>query len=101
MYRCVKADFGFSGCYSDVTKLMDRKCSGRQQCSVRVDDPTFGNIQPCNKEFKNYLEASYECLSGMIKFQNNPSPVLQDARNFLHELDWRSIESDCRSEKKL
>ena len=61
---CVNADFGFLGCYSDVTKLMDRKCSGRKSCQVLVVDPTFGNIQPCNMEFKNYLEASYDCLQG-------------------------------------
>lgn len=62
--RCVKSDFGFLGCSHDVMTLMDRKCSGRQRCQVRVVDPTFENIHPCNEEFKNYLETSYKCVKG-------------------------------------
>ena len=62
--RCVKSDFGFLGCSRDVMALMDRKCSGRQRCQVKVVDPTFENIQACNAEFKNYLDTSYECVKG-------------------------------------
>ncbi len=62
--RCVKSDFGFLGCYSDVTKNMDHQCSGRTDCQVKVVDPTFDSIQPCNEEFKNYLETSYQCIKG-------------------------------------
>ena len=65
--RCVKTDFGFLGCYTDVLNLLDKHCSGRRTCRVDVVDPTFGNKKPCNQEFKNYLEASYECVKGRLK----------------------------------
>ena len=62
--RCVRTDFGFLGCYSNVVHYLDRDCSGRRHCSVEVVDPNFGNRKPCNEEFKNYLEASYKCVKG-------------------------------------
>lgn len=62
--RCASTDFGYIGCSSDVLHLMDRSCSGRQSCSVRVADPMFEEVGVCNKEFKSYLEASYSCIPG-------------------------------------
>jgi len=62
--RCVKTNFGFMGCFTNVIDLLDRKCSGRQTCSVEVIEPTFDAIRPCNMELKSYLEADYICLKG-------------------------------------
>ena len=60
--RCVKTNFGFIGCYTNVIDLLDRKCSGRQTCAFDVVEPTFDNIRPCNIELKSYLEADYKCI---------------------------------------
>ena len=63
--KCVKSDFGFLGCYTDVLPLVDKLCSGRRTCKQQVVDPTFvGQDKPCNNEFKNYLEAQYTCVKG-------------------------------------
>ncbi|ELU17324.1 hypothetical protein CAPTEDRAFT_219553 [Capitella teleta] len=61
--QCSKTDFGYIGCSSDVLHLMDRRCSGRRTCSVRVADSMFDEISVCNAEFKSYLEASFSCVT--------------------------------------
>jgi len=60
--RCVKTNFGFMGCFTDVLDLLDRRCSGRRSCSVEVVEPTFEGVRPCNKELKCYLEVDYRCI---------------------------------------
>jgi len=60
--RCVKTNFGFMGCFTDVLDLLDRRCSGRRSCSVEVVEPTFDGVRPCNKELKCYLEVDYRCI---------------------------------------
>ena len=60
--RCVKTNFGFMGCFTDVIDLLDRQCSGRRSCSVEVVEPTFDGVRPCNKELKCYLEVDYRCI---------------------------------------
>jgi len=60
--RCVKTNFGFMGCFTDVLDLLDRQCSGRRSCSVEVVEPTFDGVRPCNKELKCYLEVDYRCI---------------------------------------
>jgi len=62
--RCVKTNFGFIGCFTSVIELLDRRCSGRQSCTVDVVEPTFDSIRPCNVELKSYLEAEYRCIRG-------------------------------------
>ena len=62
--KCVKTDFGFVGCFDDVTDVLDRKCSGRHTCDVTIADPNFDNKRPCNDEFKNHLEVWYQCVPG-------------------------------------
>lgn len=68
---CVVADLGYVGCYKDVLDLVDRRCSGRRTCEIRVPDEMLTNTKPCLQELKMYLEASYSCLKG--KFQPNLS----------------------------
>ena len=60
--RCVKTNFGFMGCFTDVLDLLDRRCSGQRSCSVEVVEPTFDGVRPCNKELKCYLEVDYRCI---------------------------------------
>lgn len=65
---CVRTNFGFVGCSSDVLGLFDRRCSGRQRCTVRVLDPELQEHQPCNEEFKSYLQANFSCIQGTDTF---------------------------------
>ena len=62
--RCVEADLGYLGCQQSVLDLADRKCSGRQDCEIRIPDGDLDQTRPCYKELKVYLEADYTCLRG-------------------------------------
>jgi len=65
---CVVADLGFVGCSRNVLSVLDARCSGRRQCTVRVPDQDLAAIrpQPCLTELKSYLEASYRCQKGQL-----------------------------------
>ena len=67
-FRCVTIDLGYLGCHSDVLNIVDRHCSGRQTCMIRVPDPDMENTRPCLKELKTYLEANYVCLPSTYMF---------------------------------
>ncbi|ELU03682.1 hypothetical protein CAPTEDRAFT_225483 [Capitella teleta] len=67
--RCVKVDFGYIGCSSDVLAILDRKCSGKPECEIRIPDPDLDATQPCIGDLTRYLEASYLCIS---VHQSNP-----------------------------
>ena len=67
--RCVRTDFGFLGCLSDVLAPLDKRCSGRQRCEVRIPDSALDNSQPCLGDLTRYLEADYSCISGRVKYQ--------------------------------
>ena len=44
---------------------MDSKCSGRQTCTILI--ATLEAVaQPCDKDFKSYLQATYSCVPGRI-----------------------------------
>jgi len=64
--RCVIRDYGYVGCYVDVLGHMDAMCSGTSQCHVRIPDPTLDRVNKCPKDFKTYLEISYDCVPGTI-----------------------------------
>jgi len=38
--KCVSENFGYVGCSIDVIDVLDRHCSGRRSCYVRVFDGT-------------------------------------------------------------
>ena len=63
--RCVRTDFGFLGCAKDVLSPMDKKCSGRRTCHVRIPDAVLDTYQPCQGDLTRYLEAEYHCVRGM------------------------------------
>ena len=47
---------------------MDKICSGQQSCVL--DIPKLEEVaQPCPEDFKAYLEASYQCVTGEICFR--------------------------------
>ena len=68
--RCVKLDYGHVGCASEVLDLADSRCSGRRQCQIRIPDALFAKTKPCPDDLKPYLEASYECIKGIVKSFN-------------------------------
>jgi len=53
----------FLGCSEDVLSIMDRKCSGRSTCNVRVYDE-LNDVRPCYPDLTRYLEYSYKCVKG-------------------------------------
>jgi len=62
--RCISGVYAESlGCRADVTAYMHSVCSGRSNCTLLV--ATMDSvIQPCPKDFKSYLEITYECIRG-------------------------------------
>jgi len=71
--RCVQLDMGHLGCRSDVLSLVDRRCSGRRRCLVRVPDAELESRRPCLGELKTYLFASYRCVRGAcVRVQSTP-----------------------------
>ena len=67
--HCVKIDLGYLGCHSNVLSIIDRRCSGRRECSVRVPDADLEATVPCLPELKTYLEINYTCQAGMWKIK--------------------------------
>ena len=83
--RCITAQYMHSlGCHSDVTAYLgdvtayhrdvtaysrdvtaylDDVCSGRRHCSLLVSYMD-SVAQPCPKDFKSYLDISYDCVNG-------------------------------------
>jgi len=62
--RCVIRDYGYVGCHADILVHMDAQCSGSAMCEVRIPDAVLDRANPCPKDFKTYLEVSYECVPG-------------------------------------
>ena len=61
--RCLSTDV-FIGCHNNILSQLDSRCSGRQQCTFEVTDPTLHKLHPCPKDMLVYLEASYSCEKG-------------------------------------
>ena len=54
---------GYTGCVADVRSHLANLCSGRQRCTVAVS--TLASVvQPCDRDYVSYLEASYKCVNG-------------------------------------
>ena len=66
--RCMKEDHGSLGCYADVMAHLDRICSGRTSCVLRIPDPALHKTNNCPNELMPYLQASYTCLKGHLYF---------------------------------
>jgi len=62
--KCVSENFGYVGCSVDVIDVLDRYCSGRRTCHVRVLDETFTESTPCHEDLNLYLQVEYQCLRG-------------------------------------
>jgi hypothetical protein len=62
--KCVKQNFGYLGCVSDVRFKIDPLCSGKQKCSLDVYQ-TLQNERPneCS-ELEAFLQIEYTCVPG-------------------------------------
>ena len=61
---CVKRDYGYVGCQTDVRHLADLRCSGRPRCKIDIPDAIFDRTSSCPDDLELYLEASYMCIPG-------------------------------------
>ena len=93
--RCVQVEPGFEpmledprylGCSTDVLDVVSRRCSGKSECTLRVNDQTFDNVDSCYTSMKMYLEVAYMCVSGELIFCS-----------FLFK-EIEALEQDCRFE---
>ena len=70
--RCVTTDLGHLGCQNDVHLLVDKWCSGLQECQFLVpNDPTKANMKSYNtkcliKGLSLYLNLDYHCAQGKL-----------------------------------
>jgi len=73
--RCLQVELGFEsmledprylGCSKDVLDVVSRQCSGRSDCTQRVNDQNFDNVNSCYTSMKMYLEVAYICVSGEL-----------------------------------
>jgi len=73
--RCVEVEPGFEvmledprylGCSTDVLDVVSGRCSGRSECTLRVNDQTFDNVHSCYTSMKMYLEVAYMCIGGEL-----------------------------------
>ena len=69
--RCLKLDTAskhdpkYFGCSANVLEFMDRKCSGRSECNVRViDQELLQQESSCYEDLMKYLELIYTCVAG-------------------------------------
>ena len=60
--RCLAVRYAI-GCSADVTDDVDRRCSGRRACSIRIPDAELFSLQPCRKDLVTYMEAAYKCVT--------------------------------------
>jgi len=61
----VLKDPRYLGCSMNILDILDRKCSGKIECEIRVIDMALENIvPPCYPDLTVYLEVSYECING-------------------------------------
>jgi len=66
--KCVSENFGYVGCSVDVIDVLDRYCSGRRTCHIRVLDETFTETTPCHEDLNLYLQVDYQCVRGIQSF---------------------------------
>jgi hypothetical protein len=65
--RCLTADYGYVGCFADVSDYVSARCSGRRFCRQDIPDKFLSAAATkCRPEFKSFLLASYRCLPGLL-----------------------------------
>ncbi|ESN90342.1 hypothetical protein HELRODRAFT_166000 [Helobdella robusta] len=75
--QCIMASDASVGCWTEVLHYMDRKCSGKRSCFVRIPNAKMHRQQPCAKDLLTYLEADYQCLT--VETVSNAEDTCQEA----------------------
>ena len=57
---------GYINCFTDVRHIIEPQCAGQQRCEVYVSK--IEAETKCNKIFRFYLDAEYQCLRGYCCF---------------------------------
>ncbi|ELU10132.1 hypothetical protein CAPTEDRAFT_219487 [Capitella teleta] len=60
--RCLETSYGSEGCQVTALSIMDRKCSGRPSCEVKISDLVSELDTPCKRDLRSYMDASYRCV---------------------------------------
>ncbi len=55
---------GYLGCSADVIDVLDKHCSGKNECELSYVQLKGRN--PCMKGLAPYLEVSYICIEGNV-----------------------------------
>ena len=66
--KCVRKNLGQFGCKTDVSEMLNQRCSGKRSCSISVDDETLRNTEPCTVGILVYLKATYMCINGKSSY---------------------------------
>ena len=56
----------FLGCSKDILNLADGMCSAKSECDIRTAE--LEESTSCYSYLKLYLEASYECIKGLMEY---------------------------------
>ncbi|ESN97291.1 hypothetical protein HELRODRAFT_184803, partial [Helobdella robusta] len=70
---------GYINCSSDVTDHLGTVCNGNRKCKVSVSS-IAELVQPCRRDYTNYLEAGYVCLK-IVTDENNTCPNINNNIN--------------------
>jgi hypothetical protein len=65
--RCVAEaveKFGYLGCYSNVTDIIQQRCGGKNRCDIEGDDAGILATKQCEVGFPMYMDIAYTCLPG-------------------------------------
>ena len=63
--RCITKPNEFMGCKNDVLSLVDKWCSGRRECDIRVPNHDLEKLNKnCLEVLIKYLLVTYNCMSG-------------------------------------
>jgi len=64
--RCVRTDYGYIGCSTDVTDVLVGRCSGRRRCQVVNIELLMIEVlfAACPADLVSYLEVNYSCIRG-------------------------------------
>lgn len=60
--RCYVRDSGYTGCYANVTQLLQLRCSGKQTCTIFLPHEDLDIYYSCEGPAEPYLEVNYACI---------------------------------------
>ncbi|ESO06996.1 hypothetical protein HELRODRAFT_191274 [Helobdella robusta] len=73
--KCIKTDRDDIGCSTDVRRMADSRCSGRQTCCIVIPDRMFDSTSPCPEDLKVYFMASYMCVKATATTTTSTPPT--------------------------